>query len=103
MKKIIFFIMTIFALVGCTSTDTNTDKNRNYSASELILDSIIATALYNNHGIEVGESKIKTRSNSSMDKSSSTMVLNDGSTSTHTVTKTTTKTKSKGISYGIGF
>ena len=103
MKKIVFLILTIFALIGCTSTETKTNNDRNYSTGALILDSIIATALYNNHGVEVGEAKVKTKSSSDTNKNSSTTVLNDGSVSTHTVTKTTTKTKSKGVSYGIGF
>ncbi|QNM15712.1 hypothetical protein [Fusobacterium hominis] len=103
MKKVIFFILTILALVGCTNTDNTYGNNRNNSTEELIIDSIIATALYNYHGVELGEAKVKSKSNSNMNKTSSTSIGNDGSINTHTVTKTTTKTKSKGISYGIGF
>lgn len=104
MKKIVFFIITVFMLIGCTNTNNNTNnRDSQYSTGALILDSIIATALYNNHGVSVGESKVKTKRSSNMDKNTSTTVLDDGSVSTHTVTKTTTKSKSKEISYGIGF
>lgn len=115
MKKIIVFLMGIFLLVGCSNIDsTNTRNNTamaNYSTTDLIVGTIVATALYNNYGVStipgygvgVGESKVKSHTNEVSNSHITRSVGSDGSINTRTVTHTTTKTKSKGMSYGIGF
>lgn len=117
MKKIIVFLMGIFLLVSCSSVDsTNTGNNTamsNYSTTDLIVGTILATALYNNYGVStmpgygygvgVGESKIKSHTNEVSNSHTTRSMGSDGSINTRTVTHTTTKTKSKGMSYGIGF
>lgn len=114
MKKIITFVIGIFLLVGCTNTET-TDGGRtvsNYSTSDLIIGTIISTALYNNgispgvgvgYGVGIGESNVKTHTDEVSSSNTTTSIGNDGSINTRTVTNTTTKSKSRGVSYGIGF
>lgn len=117
MKRIIVFLMGIFLLVGCSNVDsTNTGNNTamsNYSTADLIVGTILATALYNNYGVStvpgygygvgVGESKVKSHTNEVSNSHTTRSMGSDGSMNTRTVTHTTTKTKSKGMSYGIGF
>ena len=117
MKRIVVFLMGIFLLVGCSNVDsTNTGNNTamsNYSTADLIVGTILATALYNNYGVStvpgygygvgVGESKVKSHTNEVSNSHTTRSMGSDGSMNTRTVTHTTTKTKSKGMSYGIGF
>lgn len=104
MKKIIiYFFMTlsILSLFGCTNTQTTNNKT-DAQKTAFILDTILATALYNNSNFSAGKDYINTKSTSSSNTSSTTSFSNGG-TQTNTVTKTTTKTKSKGVGFGVGF
>lgn len=113
MKKIIVFVIGIFLLVGCSSTEVADGQvTKSYSTGDLIIGTIISTALYNNgispgvgfgYGVGVGESQVKTQTDKVSNSNTTTSIGNDGSINTKTVTHTTTKTKSKGVSFGVGF
>lgn len=104
MKKIknyvVMFILG-FSILGCTNTQPTREKTTAEKTAFLI-DTIVATAIYNDSNFGVGKSYVKSKSNTNSDTVSTTTYSNGG-TNTRTVTKSTTKTKSKGFGFGIGY
>lgn len=121
MKKVLFLFVSLL-IVGCTNTGTG------YSNRNIVYDSIIATALYNNNypvpslgyvdGISKTKSKTTTNSvttstvNSNINSNSQFQSFPSSSigsnhtvsnSSSRTVTKSTSTTRTKGASFGIGF
>lgn len=104
MKKILLSLFIIFILIGCSNApEKDSTPEKRYTTGGLILETIIASSLMNNYGLDIGEGFMKTRSISNSNTVSSTNIDNSGNINTHSVTETTTKSRSKGIFYGIGF
>lgn len=99
--KLVIVGLFIFIVVGCTNTQPSREKT-SAEKTAFLIDTLVATTLYNNSNFSAGKDYINTKSKTSSDSVTSTTYSNGG-TQSHTVTKSTTKTKSKGFGFGIGY
>lgn len=102
MKKLFLLTFSIFALIGCSNTQTQpTEKRTAAEKTAFILDVLVASAIYNETNFGAGKEYIKTKSTTNENSISNTTFSN-GAMQTNTVTTSTTKTRSKGYGFGIG-
>ncbi len=95
-------LIFIFVLAGCTNTQQPTREKTSAEKTAFLIDTVMATALYNNSNFSAGKDYVNTKSRTNSNTTTNTTFSNGG-TQSQTVTKSTTKTKSKGFGFGIGF
>lgn len=105
MKKIlrVMTVLLFLVMVGCSNNDTRPTRERTAAEkTAFLIDTIVATAIYNDTNFGVGKEFVNTKSRTESHSVSTTSFTNGGM-ETNTVTKSKTKSKSEGFGFGIGY